>query len=89
MTKLLQLPEPGLKGRAHSWHDINCADLDTRILQENRWVSFVNLQSEEIPNSCFTLEIFYKITDIVLVICAVVFTFSSIASIILWICGLH
>ena len=40
-------------------------------------------------SSWFSLELLYTITDIVLVICAVVFIVSGVASIVLWIYGLN
>ena len=88
MENSLQLPQPQIRPRAHSCNDIHRVELDIRIIQQNRWVSCADLQHEDQGNSCCTLKLFYKITDIVLVICAVVFTVSSIASTILWICGL-
>ena len=42
----------------------------------------------ERTNSFWWLEILYKTTDVVLVICASIFICSSIASIILWLYGI-
>jgi hypothetical protein len=89
MENSLQLPQTHLKARAHSLNNLSSVGLGIRILEKDRWVSFANIQNAEQAKSCCTLEIFYKITDIVLVICAVLFTVSSIASIVIWIYGLN
>ena len=51
-------------------------------------VAILDLTQEDDKHSSDSYEIFYKITDIVLIICAVVFIISAIASITLWISGI-
>ena len=58
----------------------------------SRHVSISDLTLEndtkyDIRRSWFSLELLYKTTDIVLVICGVIFIGSSIASIVLWMYG--
>jgi hypothetical protein len=89
MAKLLNVPRHQLKREAHSWHHLDRIDFDGGTLQEHRWTSFGNLQHKDTTTSYSTsLELLYEITDVVLVICAVVFIISSVASIMLWVCGL-
>ena len=90
MAKLLRFPQQELKLGANSWHHLDRVDLDVRTLKEHRWTSFGNLQHQDTITSysSTSLELLYKITDIVLVICAVVFIISSVTSIMLWVCGL-
>ena len=90
MSKMLQLPQSNLNGGAHSWHHLDRVPLEVQTMKEHRATSFPNnLQNVYASNSQNTsLELLYKITDIVLVICALIFIISSVASIMLWVCGL-
>ena len=87
----LRLPEPQLRARAKSWHNLNVRELPlTGILKRRntQWASILDLTQEDDTHLFDNYEIFYKITDIVLIICAVVFIISAIASITLWISGI-
>ena len=89
MAKVSRLPQEQLKSGAVSLHHLDRLGLDAGVLNKHHWTSFANLQHRDTTASFSTsLELLYKITDVVLVICAVVFIVSAVASIILWVCGL-
>ena len=85
-------PAPRLSARAKSLHTLNVRDLDvSRILtRRSTQLGFFEIffEEEDETNSPNTDDVLYKITDIVLVICGIVFIISAIASITLWIIGL-
>ena len=60
-------------------------DCITSQLRSGRHLTITNI--EESIDSCCTLEILYKITDIVLFLCVAVFIISAIAYNVLWIVG--
>ena len=98
MENSLRPPKPHLNKRLLSR---SCSTLemeDPRTLGENPRKTFgkkrskfvSNLQNHtriDTRNDDCSLEILYKTTDIVLIICAVVFIISSITSVILWLYG--
>ena len=89
MQNSLRLPETQFRGRAKSWHTLNIKDLEiSSILQKHRWTSIWDLVEEDTTSSSDAYEVLYKITDMVLLMCAVVFVISAIASITLWIAGI-
>ena len=57
----------------------------TSQLRSGRHQTIMNIE-ESIDSYC-TLEILYKITDIVLILCAAIFIVSAIAYNVLWITG--
>ena len=93
MDNFLRPPQPQLnrRTRGRSCPTINAGESDPLCnLERNRLMSYSGEQintSYNTPSSWFSLELFYKITDIVLVICAAVFIISSITSIVLWMYG--
>ena len=78
--------------RAYSHLALNVEEFETSGTVRRRLsVSTPNLErhaSSETPSSFWSLELLYKITDVVLVICAAIFIISSISSIIIWWYGL-
>ena len=85
----ITLPEPQLRSRAKTWHTLNVTDLEIlSMLRKHRRTSVWDLIEEDTTSFNDTYEVLYKITDIVLVICAVIFVISAIASITLWIAGI-
>ena len=99
METSLRLPEPNSNGRfrAHSCIALGIEDPDTlerqrcKILGKKRSRSDSSLQNNKTNDtrseSC-SLEILYKTTDTVLIICAALFIISSITSVILWLYGI-
>ena len=98
MTDLLRPPEHNLSLRicARSFNDVNDGVPGSLCqLRIQRSASHSGLPESDICSSnntrisSYKLEILYKTTDIVLLICAVLFIISSIASIVLWVYGIH
>ena len=90
MENSLRLPEPPVRGRAKSWHDLNVGDLDlSGILQKNRRKSFLDSGKDETSNSIDIYEGVYNIADINLsalaILCAVICIVIAIVCITIWI----
>ena len=88
MENSLRLPEPQVRGRAKSWHDLNLSNLDlSGILRKNRRKSVLDLGNEE--SSSDTYEGIYNVGDIglslITIICVVVFITIAILLIIFWV----
>ena len=62
-------------------------DSATSQLRSRRLLTIMNIE-ESIDTYC-SLELLYNITDIVLVLCAVIFIVSTLAYSILWIIGMQ
>ena len=92
MQNSLRLPDPQLRGRAMSWSPLNIKDLEiSSILQRHRSISVFDFTQDTqvfTTSSSDAYEILYKITDIVLIICAVIFVISAVVSITLWVVGI-
>ena len=89
MQNSLRHPETQFRVRAKSWHTLNIRDLEvSNMLPEHRWASLFDLSGEDMTSSSDAYEVLYRITDIVLIICAVLFVVSAIVSTTLWIAGI-
>ena len=87
-----RLLNPLAERRARSHLVLNVEELETAgTLRKWKSVPDSNLNNDIRKSSTspfWSLELLYKITDVILVICALTFIISSIASIILWLYGL-
>ena len=97
MEKLLIPEEPRLnrRARAKSWTGLDIEDFSSPTIQHNpiflnRRSSCLGLQdntTHDSPREFCPLEIIYKTTDIVLIICALIFIMAAITSVVLWLYG--
>ena len=87
-----RLLNPLAERRACSHLVLNVEELETEgTLRKWKSVPDSNLSNgsrKSNSSSLWSLELLYKITDLILVISALIFIISSIASIILWLYGL-
>ena len=92
MDRSTGLLKPMGERRTNSHRDLSVEESENPgTLRRWKSVSNANLEQQakiKTTNSFWSQELLYKVTDVVLVTCALIFILSSIASIIIWWYGL-